>query len=849
MGADQHQRVFIQSLMSCHRSIFRSQTHRQHPARQRFAASSKRTIAGKVGGIDFQPVIPRSQVGSLCHVKMKMPLVIVPTILSAPRFMCLVFSLLLVSGVLAQSVCLPSPRLLTTMPMGGQAGTEVSISIAGDFLEDVEQLYFSDPRIVAVPERSEAGGTVNRFLVRIAADTPADVYEARVMTRLGLSSSRAFSIGTIPEVVSEKPNTSLETAMPLSLDSICNSVMTVRSIDHYRVDLMQGQRMVVDCSAGGIDSKLKPVLIVADEQGRDMVVQRRGSPISFTAPKDGCYVIKVHDLTFQGGPYYFYRLALRSLNDETQPKSLASTRAVNSFSWPPASMKQGLHTVSPNGGDSLACGDSSLLGPSGPDTAATSEVDSAIAKIELPCDICDSFYPAADVDNFEFTAEKGEVWWIEVASERLGLPTDPSILVQHVASGPSGEVLTDVVELTDIASPVRPSSNAYAYDGPPYNAGSSDILGKLEIKEGGLHRLHVRDLFGGTRNDPGNVYRLIVRKAEPDFCLVAWALHLELRNGDRSALSKPISLRGGATMALEVVAVRRDGFDGPIELAMSNLPEGVAASGLTIPAGESKGHVLLTAAENAPRGFASAIFVGRAQIEGQTVERPCRLASMAWPVPDSWQEIPSPRLLADVPVSVSGDDFAPLTLAAAESKVWEVEEGQSLTIPLKIARRSEFLGASTDLKTLGAGFSKSAAFALPLDKDAVEANFDLAKLKTPPGVYTIAFYGSAVAKYAHNPGAVLLAEVALKKLEQTAAVAAAEAQRLSEIAAAASTESKADAQQSANKASQEHQAILAEVAEATKRVQAAVAASKPKDIVDIIVSEPITICVKPAVSK
>ncbi|MCA9157902.1 MAG: serine protease, partial [Planctomycetales bacterium] len=750
-----------------------------------------------------------------------MPPEIVPTILIAPLFMCLVFSLLFVSGALAQSVCLPSPRLLTTMPMGGQAGTEVSVTIAGDFLEDVEQLYFSDPRIVAVPARSEVGGAANRFLVRIAADTPADVYEARVMTRLGLSSSRAFSIGTIPEVVCEKPNTSLETAMPLSLDSICNSVMTLRSIDHYRVDLTQGQRMVVDCSAGGIDSKLKPVLIVADEQGRDMVVQRRGNPVSFMAPKDGSYVIKVHDLTFQGGPYYFYRLALRSLNDETQPKSLASTRAVNSFSWPPAGMKQGLRAETPSDGDS------------------------AIAKIELPCDISGSFYPAADVDSFEFTAAKGEVWWIEVASERLGLPTDPAILVQHVASGPSGEVLTDVVELADIASPVRPSSNAYAYDGPPYNAGSSDILGKLEIKEDGLHRLQIRDLFGGTRNDPGNVYRLIIRKAEPDFCLVAWALHLELRNGDRSALSKPISLRGGATMALEVVAVRRDGFDGPIELAMSNLPEGVTASGLTIPAGESKGHVLLTAADNAPRGFASAIFVGRAQIDGQTVERPCRLASMAWPVPDSWQEIPSPRLLADVPVSVSGNDLAPLTLAAAESKVWEVEEGQSLTIPLKITRRSEFLGTSTDLKTLGAGFSNSAVFALPLDKDSVEAKLDLEKLKTPPGEYTIAFYGSAVAKYAHNPGAVLLAESALEKLQQTAAVAAAEAQRLSEIAAAASTESKADAQQSANKASQEHQAILAEVAEATKRVQAAVAAAKPNDIVDIIVSEPITIRVKP----
>ena len=85
-------------------------------------------------------------------------------------------------------------------------------------------------------------------------------------------------------------------------------------------------------------------------------------------------------------------------------------------------------------------------------------------------------------------------------------------------------------------------------------------------------------------------------------------------------------------MPLEVVVLRRDGFDGEIELAMENLPDGVTASGLKIPAGQSRGIMLVTAAEGAPRGASSARFFGRATIDGQVVERPCRLASMAWPV-------------------------------------------------------------------------------------------------------------------------------------------------------------------------------------------------------------------------
>ena len=166
----------------------------------------------------------------------------------------------------------------------------------------------------------------------------------------------------------------------------------------------------------------------------------------------------------------------------------------------------------------------------------------------------------------------------------------------------------------------------------------------------------------------------MIRKAAPDFALVAWALHMELRNGDRNAVSKPIALRGGATMALEVVAFRRDGFDGDIELAMDGLPEGVTAHGLENPgravARHDAGHGQSErAAWLAPTPRSSA----GPTIDGKEVTRPCRLASMAWPIPDSWSEIPSPRLLADVPVSVSGFEFAPLTHRAADRRGSKVE--------------------------------------------------------------------------------------------------------------------------------------------------------------------------------
>jgi len=734
-------------------------------------------------------------------------------------------TLLTTSTATAQSVCLPTPRLLTTVPMGGQRGATVEVTITGDNIDNADQLRFSHPGITATQKLGKEGVPIpNMFVVSIAADCPPGIHEARLMTRLGVSSSRVFNVGTLPETTRVKPNTSLKNAMELEVNSICNAAMTQRSVDYYSFEAQKGQRIVVDCAAKGIDSKLKAVLIVADSTGADLQVERRGGAIDFSAPETGSYVVKVHDLTFNGGSAFFYRLALRqAAQGEILPR-LPSIKTVSSFSWPPTGLT----------------GDAVL-----PETEPNNRHAEA-QKITLPCDIAGSFFPAADVDTFEFIAKKGEIWWVEAASERLGLSTDPSIVVQRVSGEGDNEKLSDVVEFSDIPSPMKVSTNGYSYNGPPYNAGSSDIIGKLEIQEDGVHRLQLRDLFGGTRSDPRNVYRLIIRKAAPDFALVGWALHMNLRNGDRNALSKPIALRGGGTLPIEVVVVRRDGFNGEIELFMDNLPEGVSAAGLKIPAGQSRGIMLITADQDAPRGLSSASFFGRASIGSKVVTHPCRLASMQWPVPDASREIPSPRLLADVPVSVGGSEFATITIAAGEKKVWEVTAGEKLTIPLVHTRRCEFSGANISLKTYGIGFDKLPAFDAPLNENASEAIIDLAALKTPPGEYVIAFYGSAVAKYRYNVGAVSLAEAALKQAQQNVIALTGEANRLAEAARTAPDDQQAEKEKAAQDAAAKQKSAEAAVAAAERQLKSAIVKAKPKDIVDIIVSPPITIRVNPA---
>ena len=710
-----------------------------------------------------------------------------------PRLLCL-FALFSVSA-LAQQVTLPLPRLLTIMPMGGQAGQNVEVTITGENIEDVTELNFSTPKITAKP----VAGAANKFTVSIAADAPVGVYDARVMSRLGVSSTRAFSVNKLTELMRTKANNTLETALPLPLGTICNATMTKRAVDFYSFQGVKDQAVAIDCAAVGIDSRLTPVLILADGKGADLKVNRTGGMIDFTPPANGTYIIKVSDLTYQGGERHFYRLALQKGPAEPQPQ----TQTVSAMSWPP----EGVVAVAP---------------------AKESEPQN---KITLPCDIAGAFFPAADVDTYEFTAKKGETWWVEVASERLGLNTDPFVLVQQVKDGK----FTDVAELYDIASPMKVTSNGYSYDGPPYDAGSPDVLGKFEVKEDGTYRLQVRDLFGGTRSDPHNVYRLLVRQAAPDFSLAAWAVHMTLRNGDRASLSKPMALRQGDSRAFEVVVQRRDGFDGEIEISMEGLPQGVSAAGLKISKGKTYGHLILTADEKALRGFSLAKITGKAVIGGKEVVRPVRLASMEWPVKDAKGEIPAPRLMADIPVSVTDSEQAPLSITLAENKVFEAKAGETLKIPLKLTWRNEFNGTSIKVKAYGEGFSAIKEFDIPLKAATHELVLNLAELKIAPGDYTFALQSLGICKYRYNPAAVPLAEAEQKKAEAALAAAAAEAKKI------AATDAEA-----AKKAAEKQKTAEAAMTAASSRMKSVTNAANPTDTVEILISQPIRVSVKAA---
>lgn len=713
--------------------------------------------------------------------------------------------------VQAQSVCLPAPRLLTIYPMGAPVGTSIEVTIAGENLDELEGLIFSDPHITASPVLdSRQKPIASRFRITVPDDTKPGIVEAFAIARLGVSSGRVFSIGTMAEVTQTVPSPSIKEAFSIQPGSTINATTVARSVNHYRFTAKAGQNLRIDCASRGIDSKLDPIVTLTDSTGRVLATDRSASGISYRVEQDDEYIIKVHDLTFQGGSEFFYRLSLQNIEEGTAPVQFVATRQVGQYSWPPNQY------------------DAALCYPE----AEPNHLETA-QKIELPCQIRGSFYPAADVDCFEFQATKGQQWWIEVASHRLGVSTGPAALIQRAVQSEIGTAWQDVIELKDITSPIKVSTNFYAYDGPPYNGGSNDLIGMIEIPEDGLYRLQLNDLFGGTRDDPSSVYQMVIRPATFDFALTGWAKHIELRNGDRNALSKPLAMRPGATIAMEIGAFRRDGFNEPIRLEVNGLPAGVTAATIDIPAGQTSGSILITADAQAPKGLSFISILGTADISGQPVTRTCQVASMAWPIRDHWQEFPRPRLAQVVPLSVTATEPATISIQPNSDSTgqWHYKAvvDSQVAVPVQIERRCDFSGTILALSTLGNGFQGNPRFEIPLQENQADVRLDLAKLKIAPGTYTIAFFGAAVAKYRDYPTAAVRAEAA--KQEATVRIDGLK-QQLSSGSALAAIE-------------QELKEAEAALAAAENELKAATLRSQPQDIADIVVTRPFTLEVLP----
>ena len=615
----------------------------------------------------------------------------------------------------------PQPRLNAVFPLGGKAGTEVELTVAGDAIEGAQQLVTSHPGITAAPLMSkpdrffpEPRTVDNKFAVKIGADVPPGVYEVRVSNRMGATNARTIVGGDLPEAAEFEPNDDDAKAGELAVNSVVNGVCDARAFDTYKFKATKGQRLIIHCAAQRLDARTDPVVVVRDAAGKELAkahdAVRLDPVVDFTVPADGEYLVAVNDFLFSGGEEYAYRLSISTgpwidfVDPPIATPGAASRHTVYGRNLPGGAPADGL--VGPDGrpleklavsiqapADPAAAAPAvetlirpaeagiptftyrlqspagwsngvrlALAGSAAAPVAAEQEPNDALDKAQaltLPAQVLGRFSPTNDRDWYTFTAKKGEQLWFEVTSQRFGLPTDPSLVVQFMPLDAKGQPAVDdkgkpvpVQEVVQADDQKRAGVDMANELDPRRRIDISDPALLFTAPQDGTYRLLVRDLYASAQGHPRFFYLLTARPAQPDFALLAF---VPRPNAEQPTVyAGGAALRKGGSIPVEVIAMRREGFTGEIRLSADALPAGVTAPPAVIAPWTDTTTLVLSAAADAAPAVAAINVTGKAAVNGAEVARPARTLEVMQK-PAEGNNKPPARVVAQLAVAVRDD--------------------------------------------------------------------------------------------------------------------------------------------------------------------------------------------------
>lgn len=647
----------------------------------------------------------------------------------------------------------PKPVLNSVFPPGGRAGTSVEVTIAGSGLAKVARLRCSHP---AIQCESDDG---KLFRLTIPGDVPNGHYDVSAVTENGLSSVRSFVVGSLAEQSESAANDSLDTAEMLALETVINGrIEKAGDVDHFVFAARRGQRIVLECLAERVDSRLRAVLEVFDSAGRRVAVNRGffgiDPLICFDVPDDGEYRVRIFDLVYSGSAEHVYRLSI-----DTAPHVVFTvpgfvqrgvTSPVRLFGW---NLGNPARTQS-TGASGFETGDVKVAAPqtpgavspfrlsppqiatngfayhfpgsSAPVRLALSDVPvtrapadnhspSAAQPISIPAEVSGQLIGGGELDWFRFDAKRGEVFWIEAFGERLNSPVDLDVTVLDAAAQ------NELARFSDRRANIGGSRFVTAH---------SDPSGRWVAPADGTFLVLVRSLVNSSGDNPRRVYHLSMRREEPDFDLAVIA-----RSDDPGVLNIP---RGGRTV-VDVLAFRRRGLNGSIRVSARNLPEGVECPDIWLGPGVDRAPLVLSATDRTGE------FTGPLIIEGHADGRRTRRASGGSVVrkglPTGWS-----RLTDEIGLSIAGEAAVKLTADAHRTRGHDLygdlhvrhSPGSVLDVHFEIDRRD--IGFQADVKLIGIGLPqlmRNRKTILPAGQSSGHVSFYL-----PPtlsvGSYTIA---------------------------------------------------------------------------------------------------------------
>ncbi len=449
--------------------------------------------------------------------------------------------------------------------------------------------------------------------VTIAPDAGPGAREIRLVTLRGVSNPLGFHVGQVPEYartpmvtairqVLGKESQALRRRPPgeeeerVTLPCTVNGQIASGEVNRYRFEAHRGQRLVITTLgrqlvpfiADAVPGWFQPVLALYDAAGKEVAYadDYRFKPdptLSYEVPKDGAYVFTIHDSLYRGREDFVYRitagelpfitsifpLGRRAAADEPASGPSDSTDRVKSavaLSGPELEFKGWnldgakllpLPADARPGTYSLAADRKGFVSNRVP--FALDDLPEALERepnntpanaqeVTLPVLINGRIDRPDDWDVFRFAGKSNETVVAEVRARRLDSPLD------------------SVLKLTDAAGNLVAFNDDHEDLTSGLNTHQADSYLMTRLPADGEYYVHI----GDTARQGGEAYgyRLRISAPRPDF--------------DLRAVPSSLSLRAKSAATLTVYAQRKDGFTGPIRLALKDPPEGFSAPPVTL---------------------------------------------------------------------------------------------------------------------------------------------------------------------------------------------------------------------------------------------------------------------------
>jgi hypothetical protein len=663
-------------------------------------------------------------------------------------------TLLLLTAEVAQAE-LPLIRLDRIFPLGGQAASTVHLEIAGKDLDETKALHFDHPGLKAEYLKP------NNFRITVAADVPPGTYEVRAVGKYGISAAQIFAVSRgLTEVNEVEPNDSPDKAQSVPMNAAVNGRSDSNGDDFFRFPARKGLRVTLDCQALRLNTTLRAILTVSTPEGKDLLQSKpyydRTDPlVDFTAPADGSYLVRLHDMTYQGGLAYRLlisdhpqienafpsavvpgektKLVLLGRNlpgakpaPEWQVQGQALEQMTTFVTVPadpfftfinhpasPSVNARGVQVWPTSLKDAL--NPLTLFPADAPVTLDREPNDSAetAQAIVLPTVISGRFDKAGDADWYSFTAKAGDAFAVDLLCERLGFPGDPFVIFFDAKGN-------EVAAFDDHG--INRNSLAQA---------NRDPLGTFRAPANGTYRVFVQERYrnGGAR------YQYVLRLARiaPDFYPVVF-------HETPSDPSCPVVRQGGSAF-YELCLNRRD-FNGPVTIEAEGLPPGVTCPPVHVSPQSQFAAIVFTAAVDAPEWSGAVRLKARATSDGKKLEREVRCSQRRWPIAN----INTSVVVRQVCLAVR--DKAPYGLKLPSKTT--AAAGGTVEFPVTLVRHWPAFKGSVQVTGLelppGLGLP---TVTVPADKTEVKAKLTLAK-NVPAGEYSLVVRGDAQVPFSRD---------------------------------------------------------------------------------------------------